>query len=336
MFVRLSYESEELLKEIIDNENNLEFINNRYNSDSKKESAIIKGCLKELSDRDMIDVRYADNGPYSIDVLKDGYLYEEHLYDVTMSPFKKKLNDLLERTKTIKSPVNAAPIGVNIDDYNSPAEEWMNDVQIFHDRYLKNHPLSDRINNLLFHRGLGAYKEIIACLKSVSNDEDFIDSLDNKNELVSDITNKERNNNQYDVFVSHANYDKEEFVQELVDSLSKLGINIFYDKDSINWGDNWKKKILDGTEKSEFAIIVISENFFGREWTERELKEFLNRQNKSGQKIILPILHNITIDDLRKKYPSIADIQALSSKQKSCDEIAILFAKEFIERLKNN
>ena len=86
----------------------------------------------------------------------------------------------------------------------------------------------------------------------------------------------------------------------------------------------------------EFAIIVISENFFGREWTERELKEFLNRQNKSGQKIILPILHNITIDDLRKKYPSIADIQALSSKQKSCDEIAILFAKEFIERLKNN
>ena len=55
-----------------------------------------------------------------------------------------------------------------------------------------------------------------------------------------------------------------------------MGINIFYDKESLEWGDNWKAVILNGTKKAEFAVIVISENFFDREWTEKELTEFLS------------------------------------------------------------
>ena len=138
----------------------------------------------------------------------------------------------------------------------------------------------------------------------------------------------------YDVFISHANKDKIEYVNELKQSLNKLGINIFYDKDTLEWGDKWKDKILEGVAKAEFAIIVISENFFDREWTEKELNEFLSRQNENGQKIILPILHNITISQLKEKYPDVADIQAISSSDYSCDEIALLFAEQLIKRLK--
>ena len=139
---------------------------------------------------------------------------------------------------------------------------------------------------------------------------------------------------EYDVFLSHANKDKADLVDELNDSLEKLGVKIFYDKKSLEWGDKWKDRILDGTKKAEFAIIVISENFFDREWTEKELNEFLNRQNRNGQKLILPIVHNITNEDLRNKYPSVADIQAIDSKAYSCDEIALLFARQLIKRLK--
>ncbi len=138
----------------------------------------------------------------------------------------------------------------------------------------------------------------------------------------------------YDVFISHANKDKIEYVEQLKQSLDKLKINIFYDKDTLEWGDKWKDKILEGVEKAEFAIIVISENFFDREWTEKELNEFLNRQNSNGQKIILPILHNITVDQLTEKYPDVADIQAINSKDYSCDEIALKFAGQLIKRLK--
>lgn len=94
-------------------------------------------------------------------------------------------------------------------------------------------------------------------------------------------------------------------------------------------------RILNGTKKAEFAIIVISENFFDREWTERELAGFLNRQNRNGQKLILPILHNITTEQLKAKYPLVADIQAIDSAKYSCDQIALLFARQLIKRLKN-
>ena len=92
--------------------------------------------------------------------------------------------------------------------------------------------------------------------------------------------------------------------------------------------------ILNGVKKAEFAIIVISENFFDREWTEKELTEFLSRQNRNGQKIILPILKNITVEQLQQKYPTVADIQAIDSSKHSTDEIGLLFARQLIKRLK--
>ena len=140
---------------------------------------------------------------------------------------------------------------------------------------------------------------------------------------------------EYDVFISHANIDKRDLIEELYQSLNKLGVSIFYDKESLEWGDNWKERILNGTHKAEFAIIVISDNFFGREWTERELTEFLNRQNRNGQKLILTILHNITIDHLYQKYSTVADLQAIESSKYTCDQIAIMFARQLIKRLKN-
>ena len=62
-----------------------------------------------------------------------------------MTDFETQLNELLERTKNIKSPINAAPLGININEYNKPSEVWMNDVQIFYENYLKDHALGEQI-----------------------------------------------------------------------------------------------------------------------------------------------------------------------------------------------
>ena len=91
-----------------------------------------------------------------------------------VSDFVTQLNELLERTKNIKSPINAAPLGTNINEYNMPSEVWMNDVQIFYENYLKDHALGERIKSLLLHRGLGAYSNLVSCLESISNDKSFI------------------------------------------------------------------------------------------------------------------------------------------------------------------
>jgi len=137
---------------------------------------------------------------------------------------------------------------------------------------------------------------------------------------------------KYDVFISHANRDKAEYVDLLVMAVKRLGINVFYDTDAISWGDHWKDIIIQGTADSEFAIIVISQNFFDREWTERELNEFLNQQNESGQKIVLPLLLGISLDDLKAHYPELGDIQCVDSERVSKEDITILLAKELINR----
>ena len=157
--------------------------------------------------------------------------------------------------------------------------------------------------------------------------------FDEKSDVVSqNIDPKPRK--MYDVFLSHASSDKLDYVEDLKKTLDILGIDVFYDKDTIEWGDKWKEKIYEGLEKSEFAIIVISEHFFGREWTEEELKNLLERQNAEGQKLILPIVHNITKDELKEKYPAVADIQAIESKDNSYEKIVLLFAKQLIKRYK--
>lgn len=65
-----------------------------------------------------------------------------------MTDFETQLKELLERTKNIKSPINATFGETNINEYNKPSEVWMNDVQIFYENYLKDHALGDRINSL--------------------------------------------------------------------------------------------------------------------------------------------------------------------------------------------
>lgn len=248
--------------------------------------------------------------------------------------FEEELNTLVQRTKEndINPSRTASYETINrIQSENKKRHEvWMNDVDIFYNKYLKDHPLGQKINSWLFHR---QYEQLVAAMESISEDKDFIDKM-NGISIVEVPKYKAKMLPEYDVFISHANADKEELIEELYKSLNRLGVNIFYDKETLEWGDKFKDKILDGTKKSEFAIIVISTNFFGREWTERELSEFLNRQNQNGQKLILPILHNITIEQLKEKYPSIADIQAIDSSRYTCDQIALLFARQFIKRLK--
>lgn len=92
-----------------------------------------------------------------------------------MENFEKELSDLLERTKGIKSPINAAPLGISINEYNMPSEIWMNDVQIFWAKYLWDHTLADKIESLLTNRGLRSYSGLVACLQSISNDKSYIE-----------------------------------------------------------------------------------------------------------------------------------------------------------------
>ena len=133
---------------------------------------------------------------------------------------------------------------------------------------------------------------------------------------------------EYDVFVSHASKDKKKYVDNLVIALKTEGLSVFYDTESISWGDHSPEMIEEGLRNCKRAIIVISKNYFGRSWTEHELRTLLHRQNVQGKKIIMPILYRITKKDLVKHYPELSVIQFKHSKQCSCEEMAKLISSE--------
>lgn len=137
---------------------------------------------------------------------------------------------------------------------------------------------------------------------------------------------------KYDVFVSHATKDKAKYVGRLVEALKREGLTVFYDSDCISWGDRISQKVDEGLRSSKFAVVVISKNFIGRQWTEYELKTLLARQNREGRKIIMPILHGITKKQLVKNYPELKDILFKYSKSCSCEEMAKILKQEILKK----
>ena len=141
---------------------------------------------------------------------------------------------------------------------------------------------------------------------------------------------------KYQIFISHATKDKASYVENLVEAIKKQGIKVFYDSESIAWGDHIPAKVEEGLSNCTFAVVVISKNFIGRSWTEYELRTLLARQDRERRKLILPILHNISKKQFVKHYPELVSIKYLYSKQCSCDKMAELIKGELEKREKCN
>ena len=140
---------------------------------------------------------------------------------------------------------------------------------------------------------------------------------------------------EYDVFVSHANANKQSFVDSLYDQLNRLRIRIWYDSTEIDWGDGLKEKIQEGLSKCRFGIVILSPEFIERKWTNQELSELLTRQNESHEKVVLPLLYNLTVDDMKAKYPDLAPIQArVIREDEDAKDVVIDFARILIRQLK--
>ena len=133
-------------------------------------------------------------------------------------------------------------------------------------------------------------------------------------------------NVEYDVFISHATEDKKTFVEDLVNALREKAVKVWYDSLNIKWGDSLRTQIDNGLKKSAFGIVVLSENYIEKGWTQYELEGLFNIEMTQG-KTILPIWHNITKQQVMNFSPTLAGRMALSSALMTPDEIAEEFVK---------
>lgn len=131
----------------------------------------------------------------------------------------------------------------------------------------------------------------------------------------------------YDVFVSHASEDKEEFVRDFVECLQNCGLKVWYDELTLSIGDSLRRSIDNGLSNSRYGIVVLSEAFFKKEWPQRELDGLFAREIESG-KVILPIWHKISKSEVMKYSPMIADMLALNTSTFTSAEIAEKIAEK--------
>lgn len=117
---------------------------------------------------------------------------------------------------------------------------------------------------------------------------------------------------RWDAFISHASEDKQEFVDPLAEALSRSGLSIWYDKTALHVGDSLRRAIDDGLANSRFGIVVLSHNFFAKQWPQQELDGLFARQVE-GLKVILPVWHRIDAEEVRRYSPMLAGLFGANS-----------------------
>ena len=154
--------------------------------------------------------------------------------------------------------------------------------------------------------------------------ENRIDEL--QQQLAKSVVLPQQNNSEseeeYDVFVSHAWEDKEDFVDEFVDELKKQGFKVWYDTNKLKWGDSMREKIDKGLAKSRYGVVVLSPNYIAEHkyWTKAELNGLFQVESING-KVILPIWHNLTKKQVVEYSNRINALEAqVSAQTKTLDE----------------
>jgi formylglycine-generating enzyme required for sulfatase activity len=112
--------------------------------------------------------------------------------------------------------------------------------------------------------------------------------------------------NIWDIFISHASEDKEEIARPLAEALQQTGLKVWYDEFTLKIGDSLRRSVERGISNSKYGVVILSPNFFAKEWTKREL-DSLTAREITGGKVILPIWHNVTHQDVLRFSPNLAD-----------------------------
>lgn len=117
-----------------------------------------------------------------------------------------------------------------------------------------------------------------------------------------------------DAFICHASEDKDDFVRPLAEALLEKKVKIWYDEFSLKMGDSLRRTIDKGLLDSRYGIVVLSKHFFEKEWPERELDGLVSRED-GKEKVILPIWHGVSENDVKKYSPTLAGKYAAVSNK---------------------
>jgi hypothetical protein len=131
---------------------------------------------------------------------------------------------------------------------------------------------------------------------------------------------------EYDLFISYAGEDEESVVKPLFQRLEPH-ITVWYAGSSLNWGSSIRKSIDDGLKHCRYGIVILCRSFFNKRWPELELNALIARMTYEDRELILPIWHEIGLEEVLRYSPLLSDMKALSTKD-GLDSIAAEILKK--------
>jgi hypothetical protein len=132
--------------------------------------------------------------------------------------------------------------------------------------------------------------------------------------------------NEFDVFISHTSEDKEAIARPLAEKLANFGLNVWFDEFTLEVGDSLMESIDKGLANSRFGVVILSPSFLNKGWSKYELRGLVTREVGKG-KVVLPIWHDISRQEIENISPTLADKFALDTSKQKPDEIALLLIK---------
>jgi hypothetical protein len=118
----------------------------------------------------------------------------------------------------------------------------------------------------------------------------------------------------WDVFISHASEDKSAFVRPLAEELQRAKITVWYDEFSLILGDSLRESIDRGIADSRLGVVILSRNFFRKNWPRNELNGLLSLATSQGKRLI-PIWLDVSAAEVSNYSPMLADRVALRVEQ---------------------
>lgn len=128
-----------------------------------------------------------------------------------------------------------------------------------------------------------------------------------------------------DLFLCHAWDDRQTTATTLHNLIEANGASVWFSEKNIVLGTPWLREIDRGLAKSRIGLVLVTPALLKRleagGISDKELSELLYRDQ------LIPVMHGVTFDELRKVSPLLASRQGLSTTEESMETIAVKVAE---------
>jgi len=127
----------------------------------------------------------------------------------------------------------------------------------------------------------------------------------------------QRDDREWDIFLSYALIDGAEVGDELRRHLETLDVSVWFDAIAITPGKSQAIQMDKGLQKAQAGIVLLTPAYIvGRFWTERELGALLHKET------LIPVLHGVTFGQVAEYSGILPDLAGFETARDPIEVIA--------------